>query len=410
MTTPTFLIIDPRWHGLGYVDAAFTKGYQLIPIVSSPDHPKKYGYDGKFTDLIIADIEDVNAVIAAIETSRWHKKIDAVLPGNCYFTPLAAQIAEHLGLKGEPYAAALRSRLKDLGREAYDRAGVPNVRYAKIHDLNEALAAAKNIGFPLVLKPTDGGGSEQVTLIHDDAELKTAMTALLAHEKTSFNFKTRQVFIIEEYITGQEFSVELFIQNKEIKFASVTEKLSTPLPYFVEVGHIVPTSVHMDQTQALVSASLRGVLALGFSNGPFHVEIRLSPKGPRIMETNGRVAGDSIATDLLINAWGVNLFHVMMNHLLGLPCDASPKKHQASAIVFLTAKKEGVVTAIDGLDTLRQQPHVVKHHVSVKIGDRVRPAQENADRLGYVITTAPTPQEAKQSALAAIEGIRLMIM
>lgn len=194
MKTPTIAIIDPRWHGLAYLDAAMARGYRVISIVPFKDHPRKYGYSGKYEDLIINDLTNVESVIRAIGASKYNNCIDAVVPGNCYFAPMANKIAAHFKLKGESYEAALRSRLKDLGREAYDAAGILNTKYVVIHDLNEALKAAKKIGYPVILKPSDGGGSEHVTLVKNDAELTVAMNALLSLEKTSFGFKTRQVF------------------------------------------------------------------------------------------------------------------------------------------------------------------------------------------------------------------------
>ena len=319
------------------------------------------------------------------------------------------KIAAHFGLRGESYEAALRSRLKDLGRMAYDSAGILNTKYAIINNLDEALGAAEKIGYPIVLKPTDGGGSEHVTLVKDSTELTTAMKALLAYEKTSFNFKMRQVFLIEEFITGQEFSVELFIIDKQIKFGSVTEKISSPLPYFVEIGHIVPTSVYIDKTAEIIETAFKAVLALGFSNGPFHVELRLSPKGTIIMETNGRVAGGLIASDLIINAFGVNIFDSFIQYLLDRPFDMTPTKKEASCIANLTANKDGKVIAIEGVEELGQYKNIVKCNLKVKVGDNVRLARDGADRLGYVISVAKTPAEAKKSAFDAANSIKLTV-
>lgn len=216
--------------------------------------------------------------------------------------------------------------------------------------------------------------------------------------------------MIEEFITGQEFSVELFIIDKRIKFASVTEKISSPLPYFVEIGHVVPTSVYADHVEKLIYASFEAVLALGFSNGPFHVELRLSSRGPIIMETNGRVAGGLIASDLLVNAFGINIFDVFIQYLLNKPFDITPTKKQASCIANLVANKDGKVISIEGLEKLGERKNVVKHKINVEAGDLVRLATSGADRLGYVITIAATPEEAKNSAFDAIKSIKLNII
>src|SRR3989338_10227699 len=111
-----------------------------------------------------------------------------------------------------------------MGRKAYDLAGVPKVKYGIVKTLDEARHEAKKIGYPVVLKPSDGGGSELVTLVSNDQELSSAMKAMFALEKTSFGFKTRPVFMVEEFISGPEFSVEIFLIDKKIMFVSLTKK------------------------------------------------------------------------------------------------------------------------------------------------------------------------------------------
>lgn len=405
----TIGLIEPCYYGLGFVDAAFEAGYKIITITSDKDNPRKYGYEGKFYDLIKADIRDANSIINAIKNSPYNDKLDIILAANDYVTAIAAKVSEAFATKHIPYSAVIKARLKDETRKALRDCNLPNARFTEISNLEEAKKAANNIGYPVILKPTDGACSQNVFLVNNQNELIGAFNKLSNSKKSYLDFKVRRKFLVEEYIDGDEFSVEIFMLNGKAAFASVTEKIKGQLPFFVEVAHIVPTSVHTDKISILTKAAEDYMNALGLKDGCSHVEMRLSPKGPIVMEINPRPGGDQIARDLLINAFGINLFSAIIDWHLGNSVDVKPKKNLASAIAFLTTSMVGKIKAISGVEKAMNTHGVVKCLVKAKIGDFVKPPESSDDRYGYVISVGKTPNEAKQTAYAALEQIKLSV-
>lgn len=403
----TIAVLEPVWHGLGYIDVANARGFEVIVIVSTKKSPSYWGYSGKYNDMIIADVRDPDEVIKAVKASKYNGKIQAFIPGNEFMIDIASKVSEHFNLIGASFEATRRARRKDLAREAYAAAGLINLKYAVVSDLEEAKKAAFKIGYPLVLKPSDSSGSQKVSLVTNDNELEQDMNKLLALKETYLKFKPTQKYLIEEYIEGQEFSIELFLYKNELAFGAVTEKQTSPLPNFTEICHTLPTSIYKDKVDELIECSKKAVLALGFSDGPFHVEIKLSTRGPIVIETNGRASGDFIMTDLIINAFGINLFDAALDYYLGLPFSIKPTKNMASTVAFLVSDRKGTVKSVEGIEELDKQKNIVKHSITVKPGDIVRIAQVAQDRLGYVITVAQTPEEAKESANQAISSVRL---
>lgn len=403
----TIALVEPCYYGLGYIDAAYSRGYDIISIVSSMENPAIYGYEDKYKNLIIADIRDPKSIINALKPSNLLDKIDAIIPATDYATHITSEVAEYFGFTAQPYMAALRARRKDLAREVYEENGVPNPKFATVNNLECSREIIERVGYPMVLKPTDGACSQNVILVKNDDEFEKAAKLLLGFEETYLGFKPRKEFLIEEFIPGEEFSIEIFIYNGKIEFAAVTEKISGQLPYFAEVGHVVPASTHKDKISDIIEVAHKAILSLGFINGPFHAEARLSPRGPIIMEVNGRPGGDNIATELLVNAFGVNFFDASINTYLKMPVQIKPAKNLASSIAYLAASREGNVKSIDGADKLMEQKNVVKSRINVKAGDSVRPPQDSDDRYGYVITVASTSEEAKNSALNAIGTVNL---
>ncbi|MFC4101387.1 ATP-grasp domain-containing protein [Paenibacillus xanthanilyticus] len=399
--------VEPSFYGVSFAKAAHAQGHKVVAIVSSVDNPALYGYEGIYHDLLVADIRDEQSIYDAIAGSVYYGKLDALIPATDYASHLTARVAERLGLRGVPYEAALRARNKDLARQAYEAHGVPGAKYEKVATFEEAARAAIAIGYPVVLKPTNCASSQGVYFIHGEPELREAFEELRQFKVTYMDFKVRDEYLIEEYIDGQEFSVELFLQEGQPAFAAVTEKLTSPLPYFVEVLHTLPTSVHRDREADLIATAVQAAGAIGITGGPSHVELKLSRTGPRIIEVNGRPGGDQISSDLLVQAFGIDVFAATVRFYLGEQAQLSPIRHRASAIAYLTAEREGIVEHVAGVAELAESPFLVKANISVQPGDQVVTARSSDDRLGYVITVADTPEEAKQAARALIASIAI---
>ncbi|AJS59484.1 ATP-grasp domain-containing protein [Paenibacillus sp. IHBB 10380] len=400
--------VEPSFYGVSFVRAAYEQGFKIISIVSSPDNPEKYGYEGIYHDLIIADIRDEDSLYEAITNSKYHHKLDALIPATDYASHLTAKVAERLGLKGVPYEAALKSRNKDLAREAYADHDVPSAKFKKIKTYEEAVLAAGEIGYPIVLKPTNASSSQKVFFINSSSELEQAMADIVDFKETYMNFKVREEYLIEEYLNGQEFSVELFLQDGNPIFAAVTEKTTSPLPYFVEIVHTLPTSVYSERQEDIVNTAVSALRAIGLINGPSHVEVKLTDKGPRIIEVNGRPGGDNISSDLLIQALGFDIFKATVHYYLDLPIDIHTHQNRAASVAYLIADKAGTVSTIRGLEHIEDHANVVRSHISVQSGDQIVVPKSSDDRLGYVITIGNTPTEARESALAVIRNIELV--
>ncbi|WP_028546543.1 ATP-grasp domain-containing protein [Paenibacillus taiwanensis] len=407
-TSKTVAFVEPSFYGVSFAKAAFEQGHKVISIVSSPDNPKKYGYEGIFHDLIVADIRDEESLYQAIIQSPYADQLAALIPATDYASHLTAKVAERLGLKGVPYEAALTSRNKDLAREAYAKHRVPSAAFRKVRTFEEAAAAAADIGYPIVLKPTNCASSQHVYFISSVNELQAAMEAIVEFKVSYMDFKVREEYLIEQYLEGPEFSVELFVRDGIPLFSVVTEKITSPLPYFVEIVHTLPTSVHTDHADDIVLTAVEALRAIGITDGPSHVEVKLTSDGPRIIEVNGRPGGDNISSDLLVQALGVDIFEATVNFYLDNPITLQRKHKRAAAIAYVTAEHEGIFADLKGLERWREHPAVVRYQINVSAGDRVSPAKSSDDRLGYVITVGDTPQEAKELALSLVNGLQIV--
>jgi ATP-grasp domain len=123
-------------------------------------------------------------------------------------------------------------------------------------------------------------------MVHDRAELAEQL----------LDYPEQETILVEQAITGQEYSIESLIQDGKTLYASVTRKETTDVDsqYFVEMAHTVPAP-RDDAWDAVQRANEAMLDRLGFENGITHSEWRLDEHGePHLMEVAARTPGDGI--------------------------------------------------------------------------------------------------------------------
>ncbi|WP_232225523.1 ATP-grasp domain-containing protein [Oceanobacillus manasiensis] len=398
-------LVEPSFYGVDFVKSAFNKGHKVVVITHSEKSPNKYGYEGYYHDLIMADIRDAQSIITAIQESPYNRKLHALIPATDFASHITAMVAESLGLRNVTYDAAVKARNKDLAKEAFINNYVPCARYQIIKSYEEALTAVQYIKYPAVIKPTNAASSQGVYLVKNEEELKSALKKLLLFKQSYLGFAVRDEYLLEEYLEGQEYSIELFLEEGNTLMSVVTEKTISPPPYFVETAHIMPAMIDKDAEKKIVNTAVQALHAIGLINGPSHVEVKMTTEGPKVIEVNGRPGGDQIASDLLMQAKGINVFDVTIDFYLNIPINLKATKNKGASVAFLTAEKEGRLERYTNTEILINHQGVVRTTLNVQSGEKVYTPKSSDDRLGYIITVGDTPESAKSIALSLINSI-----
>ncbi|WNI27175.1 ATP-grasp domain-containing protein [Streptomyces sp. ITFR-16] len=408
MNTPQLLLVESNTTGTGRQFAQRAHAFGAEPVLLTAD-PGRYPYaaeDGLRT--VVVDTADDNALWAAATALADRAPIAGVLSSSEYYVATAADLALRLGLHG-PSADAVRScRDKSLQRSALAAAGVPVPLFAVAGDVSEALAAAQWLGGPVVVKPVQGSGSLGVRLCRDRDEVAEHTSVLLATTVNERGISTPGVVLVEQYLTGREFSVEVFAENALV---TVAKHVGAP-PVFVETGHDVPALLPPDQAAALINSAVRAVKALGLGWGAAHVELRLDGDVARVIEVNPRLAGGMIP-ELVRRAHGIDLVGAQVRAALGeditdLIRPGADTSTGAASIRFLTTRTESVLADVTAAESAaRAVPGVVDTALYRPVGTRVGPAEDFRGRVGHVIAAGGTPDrtaEAAEAALAALAG------
>ncbi|MCS0603440.1 ATP-grasp domain-containing protein [Streptomyces sp. LP11] len=396
MNTPLLLFVESNTTGTGRQFAQRARALGAEPVLLGAD-PGRYPYAAEDeVRAVVVDTADGDALWAAVQRLAAGTRVAGVLSSSEYYVATAAELAARLGLPG-PSADAVRAcRDKSVQRRTLAEAGVPVPWFSVAGEVAEAVAAAQWQGAPVVVKPVQGSGSLGVRLCRDTGEVVSHAKELLGVTANERGLSTPARVLVEQYLTGPEFSVEVFGEDAVV---TVAKHVGAP-PVFVETGHDVPAVLPASEAAALVDSAVHAVKALGLGWGAAHVELRLDGGVARVIEVNPRLAGGMIP-ELVRRARGVDLVGAQVRAGLGLPVDLTDTSDAAgaAAIRFLTADTDTVLGDTDAAEAAALAvPGVVDAALYRPPGTRVGPAEDFRGRLGHVIAVAAGPGEAGRAA------------
>ncbi|MFJ2897024.1 ATP-grasp domain-containing protein [Streptomyces sp. NPDC087218] len=335
--------------------------------------------------VLTAETNDTDALLPFVEQAHAALRFDGVITSCDYYLPTAARIAGRLGLPGPAPEAVENACRKDATRRVLAGAGLPGPRFAVCEDWAQTTAAARDIGYPLVLKPVDLCAGMFVRRVDDEAELAHAHRALAAFPVNARGQRRDPGVLLEELLEGPEVSVETVSYGGTVEVVGVTDKSVGGAPAFIETGHMFPAALDPADVAAAGETARRALRALGLDGVVAHTELKLTADGPRLIEVNPRPAGNRI-TELVRHVTGIDLAAACVDVALGREPDLRRRATglTSAAIGFLVPDRDGVLEAVDGADAVRAADGLLELRLTDP-GSTVRAAGSNNDYLGHVM-------------------------
>lgn len=269
--------------------------------------------------------------------------VDGVVTiGSDFNNITATYVANKLGLTANSDEAVLRSTNKHLMRETFAANGDPSPK-SILAAAGEETPTISDMSFPLIVKPTDRSGSRGIQKITDKCQLYAALEAAW---ECSWEHKA----VVEEFLEGEEFSVEFISWRGEHHFLQLTKKFTTGAPHFIETGHIEPGQVAPDVLERIKAVVSHALDSLGVRYGASHSEIMVDAQGnPHIVEIGSRMGGDCIGSDLVQLSTGIDFVGAVIDVAMGKEPDLTPiHPRRFAAIRFVFGQDD-----IDALERLR---------------------------------------------------------
>jgi biotin carboxylase len=387
---PHALIICPASSGHLYPAEARRMGMRVTVITTNrddlylPEHVRACADDIIEIDRIDTDDD----VIKVAEMVHRRNPITAVLAGNEFMVEAASTIASTFGLPGLPPSSVAAVRDKAVMRARLHEAGVRAPRFAAASTSADAVAAARAIGFPCVIKPAAMAGTVGVTRVDTPEELRQAYRMIPTEDQLSlFGRMPDTKVVIESYITGPEFSVEGYVDGRGgVEVLAITEKRLGPEPKFQQRAHFVRPAATVSGHESICAYIKDVVQALGISLGTFHAELRLAPEGPTLIEIGVRLAGDHI-TDMVETVTGVSMAGMSIALSSGMPLpEARPAPAAVAGIHYVSEPKLIGRTYLElaGWEEAIGLPGVVEAVVSIAPGEMIPDESDFRSRVAYI--------------------------
>lgn len=306
-----------------------------------------------------------------------------------------------LGLPGISMDTAIKSTDKGEMIKAFKEHGVESPWFYIIEKEEQLKEVMPQIEYPCILKPTDNAGSRGVMLVNSETELYEAYQYSMSQSRGGW-------VILEEYMSGPEVSVEVMVVDGVPHVLQVTDKLTTGAPYFVEMGHNQPSMLPIEDVERIKDLACRAVKSVGINCGPSHVEIKLTPNGPKMVELGARMGGDCITTHLVPLSTGVDMIKATIDVSLGLTPNTTPTLQKGSAIRFLDAPN-GIIKVIEGVEKAQNIDGIQEVSLTKTIGDEVTVIHSSLDRCGFVIAQCDSANEAIEVCEKAKKEIQITI-
>ena len=311
-----------------------------------------------------------------------------------------AEVREQRGIAGMRVEAAHnfrdKARMKSLLREA----GLPCARHRLAPTRDDAIAFAREIGFPVIVKPPSGAGAQATTRVDDMRALQAAVDAAAP--------APNRPVLVEEYMTGDEHSFETVSIGGRAVWHSLTHYFPSPLEVlrnpWIQWCLILPREVEEPQYDDIRRAAFRALNVLGMETGLSHMEWFRRPDGSiAISEVAARPPGAQLMTIVsrahdfdFVGAWA---------HLMVFGEFAAPPRQYAVGAAYLRGQGNGRVKAIHGLDQ-------VQHEIGSLVVDAKLPASGQAptgsyEGEGFVILRHPETAVVQQALKRLISVVRV---
>ncbi len=299
--------------------------------------------------------------------------------------PLAmmARVAKDLNLPFYSEETAIWSTDKFQMKHRFMAGEVPCAKGKLIANANEAA----DFHFPVIVKPRDNSGSRGVISCNTKEELQAAIDEALGYSRLD-------TVLVEEFIEGQEYSIESLHYNGKSEVIQFTEKKTTEFPYNVELGHKQPALLTPAQQDEIRSIIAKIGKCMGFENCPSHTELKINERGIFVIETSPRLGGDYITSHLVPLSTGINIEDQLLHIALGEQPDIETgRKEMASGVCFFNLLQGTIQSISPELYDFANKPNVCFFDFKLKVGDVVLNISNSLNRYGHFIIQADTRVE-----------------
>jgi biotin carboxylase len=286
-------------------------------------------------------------------------------------------------------------------KDALRSAGLPCARHRLASSPQEAVAFAREVGFPLVVKPPAGAGAKATFRVDDARQLGGAMDVLEP--------APGREALLEEFLTGSEHSFDTVSLRGRPVWHSASRYLPGPLEVlrtpWIQWCVLIPREVDGPDHDDIRRVAFRALEVLGMDSGLTHMEWFRRPDGTlAISEVAARPPGAQFCS-LISYANDFDLYAAWARAVVFETFDPPPRRYAAGA-AYLRAQGGGAsVRAVSGLEQAQRELGALVVEARMP-----RPGQTPTGTYegeGYVILRHPRTDVVERALLRLVSLVRV---
>lgn len=403
---PVAVIIDGHSTGKFLVREFIERGVPCVHVQTGEYGMAAIAHDERYLARL-----DTRGGLDALAEALSGYRVACVVPGlEGQAVDIADALASAVGAPGNPVASVAARRDKARMAEALQRHGVRHIPHAEASDAAGLIDRWREWGErPVVVKPTNSAGSEDVTVCTDKSAIFEAVARIVG--KVNACEEVNRAAIMQPRLVGAEYIVNavsrdgVHVATDVWRCYKVSGPNGTPLDEHSDLVHrddpVLPAMLDYLE-QALDAVDIRW--------GASHAEIIVDDNGPVLVEVGARLMGGTFDHDLL-RPFGV---YGQVEAAVDIYLD--PDRFAAYAetgygpthsvrTVDLQPTRFGTITGVD-LSEVRELPSYLVAYLPVGVGDVLADPVDRNTHVGYVnlAHASPTQIESDYQRLRAIEG------
>ncbi len=409
-----FLLIEvPGGNDFDILEAAVSLGHDITFFTTDILLYKKNGTFDKYLILVKRIIEikpfDYDEVEKKALEIHHQNPFDAILCLIDIRIIETAKLAERLGLCFLNVESAQNLRDKFTVRTILERQKIKQPEFRLALNNEQLRDAVETLGFPVIVKPSDGYGSQNIMKFLTPNDLNPLIDPLDNYLpcKTDygFNVQANDRLLVERFVEGQLIGCDTFTQNGQHIMLGINEKTMFPEPSAAIKGSCFPvTRYDVKEIQNYVFSVLD---ALNFDYGAAHVELIVSSQDIQLVEINPRLVGAKIPR-LLNVAFQLSIHQYLIDlHLRKTLTPLFSVTNRFAVSRWIVSYVPGILKSITLPD---MNPNIAYVEILKKEGDFVSYPYQNADRIGYVMTFGDSQRQAEEFADLYISQVKLNVI
>ena len=313
------------------------------------------------------------------------------------------KVCDALGLTGLSAKAAEIASNKLLMKQAYEAKGVRTARFRQIPiDKEDYSDLIQDLNYPLIFKSIDSSGSRGITRVDNPSEFEVARQNAIDNTRSDS-------FIIEEFIEGEEFGAQAYVQNGKIEFILPHGDYVFQGDTGVPIGHFAPYELS-DEVIEDTKIQLTGAIeAMELDNCAINADFILSDGKCYVLEIGGR-SGATCLAELVALYYDFDYYEKIIRVALGEQVNFTPGPRAQdcgvpNACMLLTSNKDGIIKSQTNGNLANDD--IVDVQFDYKPGDEVHKFHVGPHRIGHVITKGNTLDEAVNTLHKALDNIHI---